>query len=502
MHMGFSGISLSAADRAALSRIARAAFSNPFSREREAIDAEIAGTSVAGSRDELVDRALVGVSKLLARLDRHGRVSLDSFGGEDRRLLRFTLLFDAFHAFAADFDRLIERQLAAGDAPVPVPFARDVVGRLANRGFSPEESLRYVSVFFQLRRAFYFIHRGLVGNCPSMVALRARLWNNVFTHDAGFYDECLWNRMEDFSTLLLGETGCGKGAAAAAIGQSAFIPFDPARGRFAESFTKSFLSLNLCQYPDSLIESELFGHKKGAFTGAVSDYSGAFSRCSPHGCVFLDEIGDVAVPVQVKLLQVVQDRVFSPVGGHERERFSGRLIAATNRPLDELRKTGAFRDDFFYRISSDVVRLPTLRQRLAEDPAEFSVLVRHVVARIAGPGESDLAARVEKSLLDRPGLAHPWPGNVRELEQAVRRVVLVGRCDAPAPPTSGTAESALARDFLRGDLKADALLARYCASLFDRFGTYEEVARRAGLDRRTAKKLILRAAIPGSPPSA
>lgn len=487
------------ADRAALSLIARAAFSNPFSREREAIDAEIAGSPGAVARDDLVERALLGVSDILARIDRPGRVSLDSFRGEDRRLLRFTILFDAFHAFADDFDRLIERQIAAGDNPVPVPFARDVADRLASRGFSPEESVRYVSVFFQLRRAFYFIHRGLVGNSPSMVALRARLWNNVFTHDAGFYDECLWNRMEDFSTLLLGETGCGKGAAAAAIGQSAYIPFDPARGRFAESFTKSFLSLNLCQYPDSLVESELFGHKKGAFTGAVSDYSGAFSRCSPHGCVFLDEIGDVGVPVQVKLLQVVQNRVFSPVGGHERERFSGRLIAATNRPLDQLRKTGAFRDDFFYRISSDVVRLPSLRQRLAEDPAEFRLLVEHVVARIAGPAESDLPARVEKSLLDRPGIAHPWPGNVRELEQAIRRVILAGAYDAPLPPADLPAENALACEFLRGNLKADDLLSRYCSILFDRFGTYEEVARRAGIDRRTAKKHVLRAASSGNP---
>lgn len=471
-------------------RIARAAFSNPFGREREAIDVEISGAKAGAGRGEVVEAALHKVSALLARLEKEGRVDLELYRGEDRRLLRFTLLFDIFHAFVPSFDRLIEQQMAAGDSVVSVPFARDAVARLTERGFREGDAHRYVAVFFQLRRAFCFISRSLVGNSPAMRDLRARLWNNVFTHDAGFYDECLWDRMEDFSTLLLGETGCGKGAAAAAIGRSAFIPFDAGRGTFAESFMRNFLSLNLCQYPASLIESELFGHKKGAFTGAVSDYDGVFSRCSPHGCIFLDEIGDVSVPIQVKLLQVVQDRVFAPVGSHERRRFPGRLITATNRPLDELRRTGGFRDDFYYRISSDVIHVPPLRQRLAEDPGEFHVLLEHLIGRIVGSGEGELTARVEETLLARPGRGYAWPGNVRELEQAVRRIILTGRYDAAATVCAPASEAALARDIQRGELTAGELLARYCAVLFERLGTYEAVARRTGLDRRTVKKHV------------
>jgi sigma54-dependent transcription regulator len=96
-----------------------------------------------------------------------------------------------------------------------------------------------------------------------------------------------------------------------AIGRSGFIPFDRKKGCFKESFTRSFIAINLSQYPETLIESELFGHCKGAFTGAVEDYEGVFDRCSPFGAILLDEIGEVGEPIQIKLLQVIQERVFT-----------------------------------------------------------------------------------------------------------------------------------------------------------------------------------------------
>src|SRR5213594_4209634 len=100
---------------------------------------------------------------------------------------------------------------------------------------------------------------------------------------------------------------------------------------------RGFIALNLSQYPETLIESELFGHKKGAFTGAIEAHDGLFTRCSSYGAIFLDEIGEVSAPVQIKLLQVLQERTFSPVGSHEKLKFRGRVIAATNKPLEHLR---------------------------------------------------------------------------------------------------------------------------------------------------------------------
>jgi transcriptional regulator with GAF, ATPase, and Fis domain len=367
-------------------------------------------------------------------------------------------------------------------------LAREVLSDLSVVGFNDEEARRYLAIFYQIRRAYYFIEGTLTGLSASMRTLRRQLWNSIFTSDLERYEKLLWNRMEDFSTLLLGETGTGKGAAAAAIGRSGFIPFDEQKGCFAESFTRNFLPLNLSQYPETLIESELFGHRKGAFTGAIGDYDGVFSRCSPHGSIFLDEIGDLSLPVQIKLLQVLQERTFYPVGSHDRQRFQGRVIAATNRPLEEMRRQGQFRDDFYYRLCSDIIVVPPLRQRLLEEPGELEVLVRAVLRRMLGPQGEELADFVVDSLLNSVGTAYHWPGNVRELEQAVRRILVTGSYLGEPETRSIPSDRSLLQAIDNGEFDAQQLLAGYCDLLYRKYGTIEEVARRVKLDRRTVRK--------------
>jgi sigma-54 specific flagellar transcriptional regulator A len=473
-------------DREFFAALGDVVFGNPFSRDRAAVIATLTGSSDADDREALARI----VAPRLAALSRDAAPTLERFGAEDQRLLEPALLYVVYHRYVPQLDALIERQ-AKGGAPLTVPFAEEAIGALVASGFAQDRAVRLFSFYFQLRRAFYFILRSLTGECESMQRLREALWNNVVTHDMRGFEAALWNRMEDFSTLILGETGTGKGEAAAAMGRSQYIPYLPAERRFATSFAESFIALNLSQYAETLIESELFGHRKGAFTGAVDNHAGVLERCSPHGALFLDEIGEVPIPVQIKLLQVLQQRVFTPVGGHERKRFSGRVIAATNRPLEELRRQGRFRDDFYYRLCSDVIQVPTLRQRIAESPKELEQLVRVLVMRVAGAPSAELTEKVLAALAACLPKGYPWPGNVRELEQAVRRILLTGAYRAPAPGSANLdADDRLAADVREASLTADELLGRYCLQLYRRLGTYAEVAERVGLDPRTTRKYI------------
>jgi len=477
-----------ALDRQFFGALADVVFGNPFTAKRNALIVRLAPDAPPGdltSNREALPRV---VAPKLEPLLRDGGSALRRLSAEDRRVVEPALLYVGYHRAVPQLDALIDRQ-DEQSAPLPVPFGHEVIAGLVNSGFEEERATRYFALYYQLRRGFYFIERSLAGRSESMQRLREQLWNNIFTHDMRGFEAALWNRMEDFSTLLLGETGTGKGQAAAAIGRSGLIPYLPAERRFAASFADTFLAINLSQFPESLIESELFGHRKGAFTGASEHHQGVFERCSAHGALFLDEIGEVSIPVQIKLLQVLQERSFTPVGGRDKRRFSGRVIAATNRSLGPLRRDGRFRDDFFYRLCSDVIEVPPLRKRLAESPGELEDLVRLLVARITGSHDAALVATVLEGLRRDVPRGHAWPGNVRELEQAVRRVLLTGRY-APELAAATDPEDALVQKLRAGELTAAQLLAQYSAMLYRRLGSYAAVAKRTDIDPRTSRKYV------------
>jgi len=482
---------LNPGERDFFSRVSRAVFANPFTAERERLDMQIAGITDWLPENERIGKANAEITARIGKLERGNRADIRQYGGRDRVLLETSFLFEFFHRYLERFDRFIREQIRAGEKSLPVPFARQAFADLRRRGFGEDAVQRYFELVFQLRRAYFFIDRGLVGHSAAMKDLRRQLWNSVFTRDIDLYNRFLWDRMEDFSTLLLGETGTGKGTAAAAIGRSGFIPFDPHGGRFVESFPRSFVSLNLSQFPENLIESELFGHCKGSFTGAVDDYEGLFDRCSPHGAIFLDEIGEVSIPVQIKLLKVLQERSFTPVGSHRNHRFHGRVIAATNRPVEALRSPACLRDDFYYRLCSDIITVPPLRERIRQDPGELEELTLLLVERMLGAPSTEVVTRVLEVIRTGLGNDYPWPGNVRELEQCIRSVLLNGRYDNPRFP-DGSQEDAFLHAVRKGELNASQLLTAYCRRLHRLHGSYEAVGRVTGLDRRTVKKYITR----------
>lgn len=479
---------LSSEDRSFLETVSQIILSNPFSDERQNLEK----TLVPGlEQDRLARMAKFHglLHERVRQLERKSGDNINQFEGDDKRLVSNAFLYDVYARFESKFDDVIQQQLSTPDKPVPLSFSQELLRIIRAYGFTSETGLGYIALFFQLRRAFFFIEQSLVGDSLSMKQLRRSLWNNVFTSDLQNYNAYLWNRMEDFSTLLLGETGTGKGSAAAAIGRSGYIPFNHRTGCFAEKFTQIFIATNLSRFPENLIESELFGHRRGAFTGAIDNHKGLFEYCSVHGSLFLDEIGDLSVPVQLKLLQVLQERFFTPVGSHESKRFSGRVIAATNHLMSALREQKLFRDDFFYRLCSDVITIPPLRQRIEESPNELELLVDLLVTRLIGEKKPALTDFVLDTLKTCLPDKYPWPGNVRELEQAIRRVLLNGSYIGETP-RMGTKADSFIKGMHDGTLSAKQMVSRYCSMLYNQYGTYEEVARRTGLDRRTVKKYL------------
>jgi transcriptional regulator of acetoin/glycerol metabolism len=478
---------LSDEERNYFDECAKAIFVNPFSDEW----ANIARKSMPqyrlsrNAQKEFFKLEGRQLSHRLQRLKEKGISRVEDFVQEDQHLMKYTYLFATFILFIDEIDELLERHLRHPKENAPAEFADDLLRQLQARGFSKKDSLRYFSIFYQIQRAFYFIAHALIGNSKPMIHLRLALWKAVLSSNIDNYDRHLWDRMEDFSTLLVGETGTGKGAAAESIGRSGFIPFCPESKCFTQNINETFVSTNISEIPESLIESELFGHRKGAFTGAIDKHEGLLARCHENGALFLDEIGDFSSTVQIKLLKVLQDRQYTPVGSHASQRFSGRVIAATNRSLTDMREEGSFRSDLFYRLCSDVIPLPSLRERISDSKGELELLVQALSRRMFGESSLDLVDYTMDRLNHDLPQDYPWPGNVRELEQAIRRIMITGHYHGDQQSlikTSDLSEKDL--------LTAEQVLSQHCKSLYDKHGSYEKVAAVVQLDRRTVKKYV------------
>jgi DNA-binding NtrC family response regulator len=211
------------------------------------------------------------------------------------------------------------------------------------------------------------------------------------------------------TVLIQGESGTGKELIAAAIHQNS-----PRK-------EKPFVRLNCAALAESLLESELFGHEKGSFTGAQGRREGRFKQAD-GGTLFLDEISEVPLPMQVKLLRFLQERQFERVGGNETLAVDVRIVAATNRDLRERVKAGTFREDLYYRLNVVQLDVPPLRARKSDIPS----LAQHFLRRFNEENGRDIRGFADEAL--KSMLTYPWPGNVRELENAIERAVVM--CDA------------------------------------------------------------------------
>jgi DNA-binding NtrC family response regulator len=313
----------------------------------------------------------------------------------------------------------------------------------------------------------------------------------------------------DATVLITGETGVGKELVAESLHELSPRSSGP------------FVVLDCGSIPQNLIESELFGHEKGSFTGAVATYAGAFERAH-RGTVFLDEIGELPLAMQPKLLRVLERKEVRRVGGSKTISVDIRVVAATNRDLGVEVNRGRFREDLFYRLAVARVHVPPLRERREDIPA----LLEHFLALIPGAGHTRLAPETVDLMMK-----HDWPGNVRELRNVIERAVLLsespiadgalrrmtGPLDAPPGDVGGAAAGAGAPAAPSGPAAIDtmetridpdspfkvakaALIAefekRYVRSLLERHGgNISAAARSAGIDRMSIHKMLNRLGI-------
>jgi len=212
----------------------------------------------------------------------------------------------------------------------------------------------------------------------------------------------------DSTVLIYGETGTGKELVARAVHNLSPRKANP------------FVKLNCAAIPTGLLESELFGHEKGAFTGAISQRVGRF-ELAHRGTVFLDEVGEIPLELQPKLLRVLQEREFERLGSTRTLRTDARLIAATNRDLEEMVDEQQFRSDLFYRLNVFPVRVPALRER----PEDIPLLVRHFVRQFSRKTQRRIET-IPSDTMDALVQYH-WPGNVRELQNVIERAVIVSQ---------------------------------------------------------------------------
>lgn len=242
-----------------------------------------------------------------------------------------------------------------------------------------------------------------------LIQSRSASLNGVIAASEPMVDVCRMVErvaVTDATVLLLGETGTGKEVLARAIhGQS-------------ERAASQFVAINCAAIPENLLESELFGYERGAFTGAHRQTSGKIEKAN-GGTLFLDEIGDMPVALQSKLLRFLQERVIERLGGHREISIDTRVICATHREMKSRAASGAFREDLYYRISEISIAIPPLRER-GSDPV---LLARHFLSAATARHRSPVRGFTDEAV--EALISHRWPGNVRELEHAVNRAVIM-----------------------------------------------------------------------------
>lgn len=489
---------LSEAERGFFATVSRLVYCNPFTAERVRLERDALGEaydeqSIAWNLDPRTDQRHQNIERLLSEIEGGLGRARDAYrrgGGSkiEREHYADGVLFLLYHQLDEALDQLIAQAHHDGigrrRVTVYAAFLEAYNEWLGKD--HPVEPAHLFACCYQIRRAFYHIFRFFIGRSLAATQLRARIWQSIFTHDLARYQRSLTGRMAQIPTLITGPSGSGKEVVARAVALSQFVPFDERERVFVEDFTQGFFPVNLSALSPTLIESELFGHRRGAFTGALQDREGYFAACGRYGTVFLDEIGETDLSIQVKLLRVLQTRQYQRLGDVRTEAFQGKIVAATNRDLVQAIGEGKFREDFYYRLRADTIPTPDLASLIAGDTGELRFLASYVAAKEAGEDEAPALLKLFEAW-QKSQPQYRWPGNFRELEQAIRSLLVHGDYD---PSVVGASGSTLAAQLASTGWTLKELTTEYITELYRRTPNYEEVARCLEVDRRTVKRYL------------
>jgi DNA-binding NtrC family response regulator len=341
------------------------------------------------------------------------------------------------------------------------PFRVDEIKLAVRRVLETQRLVRENREYRQELRSRYSVE-GLTGQSPEMVAIY-RLVARVAALDT--------------TVLIQGETGTGKELAARAIHYA------------SPRAERPFVAIDCAALPETLFESELFGHERGAFTGAVQSRRGLLETADGSTC-FLDEISELSLGLQAKFLRVLQERVLRRVGGNEPIPVNFRLIAATNRDLRKRVEDGSFREDLYYRLNGVTITMPPLRER----GADIAILAHDFMQRYAAAAGKRLEGFTPEALALLSG--YRWPGNVRELEHAIERAVALARSAVILPedlPPEIRAESARPPELPARRMTLDEVKRWYVATVLEEAnGNKVRAAELLGIDRRTLYRILER----------
>lgn len=485
-------------ERRFASLISRLVYCNPFTDQRLQLESQLLGVDrnksrqAADLRDQRRQRNMAALRGLMEPVLTHCRKPfLEGKGSEEERdFFRDMIILYLYTQTRGDMDTTIREVYEQGNDDVRIHFY-DAYLQQFLQFFGEKHPISPEHLFaccFQIRRAFYHIYRFFLGTSVTATRLRARVWESIFSHDVYRYQRVLYKHMATIPTLITGPSGSGKEVVARAISFSQYVKFDPKKKAFEKQYSKGFYPVNLSALSPTLIESELFGHRKGAFTGALQDREGYFSACGEHGVVFLDEIGDTNEEIQIKLLRVLQTRNFQRLGDVRTEVFRGKVIAATNRNLEDEIKAGRFRKDFYFRLRSDLIETPPLIDMIAENKKELEFLAQYVSEKMVGKDEAD--ALMEDFLKwNQLHLDYTWPGNFRELEQAIRSILIHGTYEPPKTDAE-TVPGRMFQGCIDAGWSLQKLSGEYVKEVYRKTPVIEKVARQLGIDRRTVKRYL------------